>query len=124
MAVPAVTAVTTPCAETVATAGFPLLHATGRPVSGVPLASAAEAVSDWEAPTSRLRLLGVMATEATGTADTVMLAAASFPSTVAVIMATPGATAVTTPCADTEAMAGRSLLQSTGRPVSRPPFAS
>ena len=42
--VPAATAVTTPCAEMVATAGVLLLHVTGRPVSAAPSASVADAV--------------------------------------------------------------------------------
>src|ERR1043165_4391251 len=60
---------------------------------------------------------GATVTEATGTAFTVMVADALLPSLVAVIVAEPAATAVTSPVADTEATPLALLDQLTTRPV-------
>ena len=66
VAEPAATAVTTPLARTVATAGASLAHVTERPVSVSPRASLSVAVSCGVAPTVRLSLAGATVTEATG----------------------------------------------------------
>lgn len=59
---------------------------------------------------------GVIDTEATGMAVTVMLDVADFPSMVAVTSVSPGATAVTTPEAPTVATATLLLCQPTVLP--------
>jgi hypothetical protein len=120
----AATAVTTPVALTVATAVFPELQVTGRPVSVAPLASRAVAVSCCVPPTARLAVAGVTITVATGTTVTVTAAVPVTPSTVAVIVALPTATAVTTPLLLTVATAVFPELHVTGRPVSVAPLAS
>lgn len=58
VALPTATAVTTPLLLTVATAVFPELHITGRPVSVAPPASRALAVSCRVPPTTRLAVAG------------------------------------------------------------------
>jgi hypothetical protein len=56
--------------------------------------------------------------------ETVMADVAVSPSTVAVMVALPGATAVTTPVVDTLATLDALLLHVTARPVSTVPAAS
>src|SRR3989442_1232291 len=68
--------------------------------------------------------VGLTATEATGAFATVTVAEPLFPSLVAVIVAVPGATPVTSPLADTVAMPGLELVQVTARPASAFPAAS
>ena len=97
VAVPAVTAVTSPEALTVATLGAALLHVTARPVSAFPALSLALADSCAVCPTYKLPTTGVIVTVATGTSATVTVAVVLLPSTVAVIVAVPAATAVTSP---------------------------
>ena len=123
-AVPAVTAVTTPVCETVATAELSELHATERPVRVLPLASFNVAVA-WEVPIA-VMLAGdsETLTVATGAALTVMLDVPVFPSLVAVIVAEPALIAVTTPLASTEAIPAALEDQITTRPVRRFPFES
>ena len=75
-------------------------------------------------PTTTLAEAGVTLTLATGTGVTVIVAVPVIPSTVAVIVALPAATAVTTPAALTVATAGVPLLHVTARPVSAFPAAS
>jgi len=60
----------------------------------------------------------------TGTCDTKMVAVPDFPSLVAVIVAVPGATPVTTPAVETVAIAAELVLHVTIRPVSVLLFAS
>ena len=74
VAVPAATAVATPFDETAATDGFELDHVIARPVSTVPAASCAVAVSCTVLPTRMFAALGATTTEATGTSDTVTVA--------------------------------------------------
>jgi hypothetical protein len=71
-----------------------------------------------------MKLAGAIITDATDTGVTVTTALAVFPSTVAVMVAVPAATAVTSPVADTVATVGDALLQPTARPVSTAPFTS
>jgi hypothetical protein len=117
-AVPTVTAVTSPSLETVATAILSELQAMLRSVSTPPLASLSVAVAC--AVSTAVIVLGASATdtEATGTGITVTVALPIFPSLVAVIVAVPGATAVTKPDEDTVATAEASELQTMVRPVS------
>src|SRR2546426_881420 len=124
VAEPVATAVTTPLGLTVATAGASLAHVTERPVSVSPLAPLSVAVNCGVAPTGRLSLAGATVTEATGTGVTVIAAVPLWSSLVAVIVAEPVATAVTTPLALTVATAGALLAHATGRPVSVSPRAS
>ena len=102
---PAETPVTSPVTDTVATVASELVHVGTRPVSTAPVASMLEASSTWEPPTRRSTVLGVMLRLAVPTVDTVTVAVALLPSTVAEITAVPGATAVTSPCADIVATA-------------------
>jgi hypothetical protein len=61
---------------------------------------------------------GVICTLATGTARTVTVAEACFPSIDAMMTALPGETPVTTPVLDTVANVGELLDQNTARPTS------
>jgi hypothetical protein len=62
--------------------------------------------------------VSVAVTDATGTFDTVTVAALLTPSLTAMIKAVPGATADTTPAADTVAIAVLELVHTTARPDS------
>src|SRR5436190_573612 len=117
---PAVTAVTTPDCDTVATAGLSDVQVTGRPVKTAPPASFATAFACVAPPTGRVDDPSVTETVATGTTAAVTVAAASpvWPSTVARIVAVPAATAATTPAEDTVATPGLSDVHVVGRPVS------
>src|SRR5437773_949325 len=124
VAEPVATAVTSPLELTVATAPFELVHATLRPVSGVPFASFGIAVSCTVPPVGRLVAAGVTATDATGTVVTVIVAVPLWPSLVAVIVAEPAAALVTRPPAFTVATALLPLTHVTTRPESGLPLAS
>src|SRR5438445_286780 len=124
VAAPAATPVTTPLPFTVATAVLPLAQVTTRPASGFPLASLAVAVSCTVCPTGRLAVAGLTATDATGTAVTVIPAVPLWPSLVAVMVAAPAATPVTSPLPFTVATAVLLLPQVTTRPASGFPLAS
>lgn len=67
---------------------------------------------------------GCTSTVATGAAVTVMAAVLVLPSTVAVIVALPAETPVTTPLGDTEAMDPLFVVQMTWRLVTTLPFTS
>ena len=121
---PAPTAVTTPVEDTVATVGTLDVQVTVRPVNTLPLPSFVTAVSAAVPPTSRLALVGVTVMDATGTFETVTVAVPLFPSLVAVMVAVPTATAVTTPVFDTVATAWALDAQVTTRPDTSVPFAS
>jgi hypothetical protein len=105
VAVPAATPVTRPVAFTVATVGSLEPHVTRRPVSTPPIESFVVAVNCVVAVTRMPALAGETTTEATGTSDTVIVLVPLFVSLVAVIVAVPGATAVTKPVDDTVATA-------------------
>jgi hypothetical protein len=124
VAEPAATPVTTPLDDTVAIPVLELDHVTARPVSGLLFASYAVAVSCTVRPTVTLGVAGETLTDATGTAETVRLAVPLFPSLVAVIVAEPAATPVTTPLDETVAMPVLELDHVTARPVSTLLFAS
>src|SRR5436305_1701984 len=86
---------------------LPLDQVMPRPVRMVPLMSRATAVAVVVAPASAsVGLPSVTAMVAMGDARTEIGAVPSTPSTLAVICAVPGPTAVTTPVDDTVTMAG------------------
>jgi hypothetical protein len=76
VALPVATLLTRPLPFTVATAAFVVAHVTIRPLNGLPSASFGVAVSCTDCPTAMLAVAGVTATDATGTAVTVMAAVA------------------------------------------------
>src|SRR5216117_2751971 len=121
---PASFAVTSPLELTVAAAVLLEVHVTTRPDSGFPFTSLGVAVNCTVLPSSTLADAGVTATVATGTGVTVILAVPLCPSLVAVIVAAPVATAVTSPVEFTLAVAVLLLDQVTARPLSGVPFAS
>src|SRR5436309_1509186 len=120
---PTATPVTRPLAETVPTAPLPVVQVSARPLSTLPLASLRVAVSCTVPPTYMLGAVGLTVTDATGTTATVTLAVPLFPSLVAVIIADPAATPVTSPAADTVAIAVFELVQLITRPLSTLPAA-
>src|SRR6266566_395335 len=124
VAEPATTPLTRPLAFTLATDVLLLDQVTTRPASGVPLASFGVAVSCTVWPCGTLAGAGLTVTELTATFVTVIAAVPLWPSLVAVIVADPGARAVTFPF--TSAIATDVLLLDhvTVRPVSGLPFAS
>src|SRR2546427_46285 len=124
VAEPAATPVTRPLALSVATAGLPLDQATVRPASELPFASFVVAANGTVWPTCTDAVAGFTVTDATGTVLTVIVAVPLCPSEVAVIVAEPAATPVTSPLALTVATAGLPLDQATVRPASELPFAS
>src|SRR3989441_6136238 len=124
VAAPAATPVPTPLALTVAIAPLLVAHVTARPLRGFPLASLGVAVSCTVCPTVTLADAGLTATDATGTLVTVTVAVPPLPSLVAVIIADPAATPVTTPLALTVAVAPLLVAHITTRPLSAFPPAS
>src|SRR5437763_1191545 len=124
VAVPAPTPVTSPLPFTRATAVLLLDQVTTRPLSGFPLASFGVAVSCTVAPCSTLAGDGLTVTEATGTAVTVMLEVPLLPSDVAVMVAEPAVTPLTSPLPPTVATDVLLLDHVTTRPVSTLPLAS
>src|SRR5437773_922381 len=107
-----------PVADTVATAEALDTQVTDRPESTLPAESFSVAVSCTVAPTSMTAVAGLITTDATGTLATLIAADALFPSLVAVIVADPTATPVTSPLADTAATAPLELVQLTPPPAS------
>src|SRR5437867_4016712 len=124
VAVPAALPVTSPLAVTVATAVLLLPQLTVRPDNGLPFASFGVAVSCTVWPTCTDAVLGLTVTDATGTVLTVIVAVPLCPSLVAVIVAAPAVTPVTSPLPLTVATAVLLLAQLTGRPDNGLPFAS
>src|SRR5439155_1710850 len=124
VAVPAALPVTSPLAVTVATAVLLLPQLTVRPDNGLPLASFGVAVSCTVWPTCTDAVLGLTVTDATGTVLTVTVAVPLCPSLVAVIVAAPAVTPVTSPLALTIATAVLLLPQLAGRPDNGLPLAS
>src|SRR6266516_4470546 len=124
VAAPAATAVTSPLALTVATAVLPLDQVIVRPGSELPFASCGVAVSCTVWPTCTDAVAGFTVTDATGTVLTVIVAVPLCPSEIAVIVAEPAATPVTSPLALTVATAVLPLAQVIVRPVRVLPFAS
>src|SRR5207248_5361976 len=122
VAVPAATPVTSPLPFTLATAVLLLDHVTTRPLSGFPLASFGVAVSCTVAPCCTLAGDGLTVTAATGSAVTVMLEVPLLPSDVAVMVAVPAATPLTSPLPSTGATDVLLLDHVTTRPVSTLPL--
>src|SRR5438132_4685965 len=121
---PAAAPVTSPLADTVATAQALDVQATARPVSTLPAASLSVAVSCAAPPSRMTAVTGPITTDATGTFATLVAADPLCPSLVAVIVTDPAATPVTSPAADTVAIAGFERVQVTARPVRMFPAAS
>src|SRR6266576_638182 len=118
---PSATSVTSPVGDTVITVGVLDVHATGRPVKGLPLASLSVTFS-WRVPWSgSVAGAGLTTTVATGTSVTVAAAVPAFPSLVAVIVAVPAATPFTSPLLLTVAILVLLLAHVTVRPVSAVP---
>src|SRR6266700_396491 len=111
---PAARAVTSPLPLTVATVALPLDHATLLPASGLPPASLGVAVNCTVCPTRTVTDAGLTATNATGTACTVMAAVPVLPPLVAL----PAVTPCTSPLALTLATPELLLVQVTARPAS------
>src|SRR2546423_3293010 len=124
VAVPATLPVTRPLVLTVATAALPLAHATARPVSTLPAASLGVATSCTVLPSFTLAGAGVTVTDATGPCPTVKAAVPVCPSLVAVIVADPAVTPVTSPLPFTVARLVLLLIHITVRPVNTLPAAS
>src|SRR5207245_11571859 len=121
---PAATPVTSPLPLTVATPVLLLAHVTTRPVSVAPLASLGVAVSCAVCPAGMLAVAGVTATDATGTTLTVSAAVPLLPSLVAVMVAEPAATPVTSPLPSTAATPAFLLAQVTTPPARAAPPAT
>jgi len=122
---PTATPVTKPVVPTVATEPSLVDQVTVRPVSTLPLTSVRVAVSCCVAPTTKLAVVGVTVTVATGASVTVIEDVPVLVSLVAVIVTgPPAATAVTRPLASTVAIALLLEDQVTVRPVSTLPFES
>ena len=124
VAVPGETAVTSPEADTVATPGALEVHVMTRPVSVRPFASEVVAVSWRVVPLTTLAEPGLTTTVATGADVTLSGAFPLFPSLVAVMLAVPTETAVTSPAELTVATAELLEVHVTVRPVRALPFAS
>ena len=124
VAVPGETAVATPLPDTVATAVLLDAQVTARSVTTTPLASFTTAVNDVVCPTVAEAVAGCTTTLPTGTGVTATVDVPVFPSAVALIVAEPGARAVTTPVVETLATAVLLEVQVTGRSVTTVPLAS
>jgi hypothetical protein len=119
-----VAAVTAPVEDTVATDALSEVHMTGLLVSSPPVASRRVAVPCAVSTAVIVAGTRVTVTDATDIGVTVSIALPVFPSLIAVIVAVPGRTAVTTPVLDTVATEALPELQSMIRPVREPPLAS
>src|SRR2546421_3890536 len=124
VAAPAPFAVTSPVPVTVATGVLLLAHVTERPVRMLPLASRRVALSCTVCPAGTLADAGLTVPDATGTPLTVMLAVPLWPSLVAVRLAPPAATPVTSPLLLTVAIVLSLDDQLIARPVKGLPLAS
>jgi hypothetical protein len=124
LALPTLTAVTSPELLTVATAVFELVHVIVRPVSTFPLASFNTAVACVVCPAVTLVVPNDTVTDATGATVTVTIACPVTPSLVATIFAVPAPTAVTSPELLTLATAVFELVHVIVRPVNTLPLAS
>src|SRR5436190_816847 len=123
---PSATSVTSPVWDTVATVGALELHATVRPdsVSVLPAASFSVTASCTVPWAGTVAVAGLTTTDATGISVTVAAAVPVFPSLVAVIVAVPARTPLTSPLLLTVATTALLLVHVTGRPVSAAPAES
>src|SRR5437879_2500665 len=124
VAEPAVTPVTNPLPFTVAMDPLPLAQTIVRPVNTLPDPSLVVAVSCAVWPTCTLADAGLTVTVATGTFETDTVAVPLCPSLVAVMVAEPVVTPVTSPLPLTVATDPLLLVQTIERPVSTFPDAS
>lgn len=115
VAAPALTPVSSPVDEMLATAGFDDDHTTARFGMVAPLASRTVAERREVSPAVNVRLVGVIVTAAAGTVVTDTVAVALRPSAVARTPAVPTLTPETSPVALTVATASLSLDHVTGR---------
>src|SRR4051812_10098048 len=118
-AVPIMTAVTRPCAETVATSGLAELQTSDRPGSAPPFPSSVVAVACADPPCTIETWSSDTVTEATGTGVTIIRDVPLLPSLVAVIVAEPAVCEITSPLASTDAIDGSFDVQAIARPVRR-----
>src|SRR6478752_6614221 len=116
VAVPGATALTTPAAETVATAALFEPHVTRRSVTTLPAVSVTVAARVNVCVTSIAFVGGATVTLPTGILVTVMVDVPLLPSLVAVIVAVPAATPVTRPFEFTVATVGSLEPHVTTRP--------
>jgi hypothetical protein len=124
IAVPVATAVTRPCASTVAIAVLPETQVTERPVSVFPFASRVVAVA-CDVPTAVIDVgTSDTLTDATGATLTVIAAVPPCPSLEAVIVVLPAPTAVTRPVVLTDAAVVLLELHVTTRPLRTLPLPS
>jgi len=121
VAVPGVSPETTPVDDTVATSGLLELQVTTRLVTTVPFTSLTTTVRVVDPRTRIVADGGDTVTVPTGATVTVTVADPDFPSLVAVIVAVPGATPVTTPVDDTVAIPGFAEAHVTTRSVTTTP---
>lgn len=124
---PTATPVTTPPDETVATEALLVDQVMAAPVTTTPFASRAVATSVVVAPTFRVTVVGATVTEFTGpggAAATVIVAEPVFPFDVAVIVAVPTDTPVTTPPDETVALEELLVVQVMDAPGTTAPSAS
>ena len=124
VAEPAAPPVTSPLELTVATVALLVDQFTARPDSGFPLASLGVAVSCTVWPVCSDAEAGLTLTDATGTALTVTAEVPVWPSLVALTVAAPAVTPVTTPLPFTVATAASLVDQFTTRPDNAFPLAS
>jgi hypothetical protein len=117
LALPTETAVTSPAPSTVAIAGLLEVHATMRSDTPVLFASLTSAENCCVEPETTIAVGGLTVTEATDTGTTVIEAFPDTASLVAIIIADPLPTAVTSPNGVTVATALFALLHVTTRPV-------
>src|SRR5665213_456355 len=118
------TAVTRPLLDTVATKGCDEAQVTVRPLSGLPCPSFGCAEYCDTSPGWKASVGAVRVTAATGTSATVTVTFAAIVSLVAETVVVPGATAVTSPLAETVATVGCDEAQVTVRPDNALPCAS
>src|SRR2546428_6535007 len=124
VAEPAATPVTSPDPLTVTTPELLLVQVTARPLSTLPAASFAVADSCAVCPTVTLADAGLTVTVATGTFETERDAWPLWPSLMAVMVAVPAVTPITSPVPLTVATPELLLAQVTVRPVSTFPAES
>jgi hypothetical protein len=122
--VPLARVVARPLPAIVATPVFELVHVNVRPLSALPAASRAVAEYCTCVPGVTVLPNGEMVIEAIGTGDTVAVAEACLPSTVACTTAEPTARAVTIPVEETCATVLSDVFQLTPRSVSTFPAES
>ncbi len=121
---PGPTAVTVPSGRTVNTLGAPEVQVIGRCASVAPPASKATADNRVPLPTNKIVVAGKIRIDDTGDGETTTVAVPTCPSLVTVIVATPGAFAVTVPSAATWATDVLLMVNADGRPTRSVPLAS